>query len=228
VIRRFAETYGSVLNRYLREPDERGLYEAYELGRRALVQGVGLLELLTVHHEALAGVIAGSRASLDRETLALAARFAAETLASFEMVQRGAEEAARAAIEQEQTANVVRRLSTLLADHSLAHDDGASLEEMLHLVAEQARELTSADRCIIRVEPWAGGIVAADPPHLATGHVRPHAEACIVLEALDGRPLGALAIDREDRPFTGAELAVLQHLAQMAAGAIDRRLHYAV
>ena len=44
-----------------------------------------------------------------------------------------------------------RQLSTFLADASLALDASDSLEEMLRLVAEQARELVGAECCVATV-----------------------------------------------------------------------------
>ena len=44
-----------------------------------------------------------------------------------------------------------RQLSTFLADASLALDATDSLEEMLRLVAEQARELVGAECCVATV-----------------------------------------------------------------------------
>ena len=44
-----------------------------------------------------------------------------------------------------------RQLSTFLADASLALDASESLEEMLQLVAEQARELVGAQCCVATV-----------------------------------------------------------------------------
>src|SRR4029078_6846374 len=44
-------------------------------------------------------------------------------------------------------AEMLHRLSTFLADASLALDAPGSLEEILQLVAEHARELVAAERC---------------------------------------------------------------------------------
>ena len=68
------------------------------------------------------------------------------------MVQRGFREAK----EEASGSNAARRhmsrqLSTFLADASLVLDASESLEEMLRLVAEQARELKGAECCIATV-----------------------------------------------------------------------------
>ena len=71
--------------------------------------------------------------------------FFLESLSSFEMVQRGFGEAREAARLERRQTEMSRQLSTFLADASLALDASDSLEEMLRLVAEQARELVGAD-----------------------------------------------------------------------------------
>jgi hypothetical protein len=63
--------------------------------------------------------------------------------------------AAVALLERRQT-RLSRQLSTFLADASLARDASDSLEEMLRLVAEQARELIGADCCVATVA--VGGV----------------------------------------------------------------------
>jgi hypothetical protein len=221
------DSYTSALNDYVRSPDEGGLFAAYELGRRAVVERIGLLDFMMIHHDALAEALAGQHRAAAPEILGLAARFVTQSLASFEMVQRGAQDAVHTASRQERSATVVRRLSTLLADTSLASDDGGSLEEMLNLVAEHARELAAADRCAIRVDCWDGRILAADPPQSSNEPRKSAGSVVIELKALDGRPLGVLRAERDDRRFNDGEMATLEHLAQMAAGAVDRHHHYA-
>ena len=51
----FAPLYGSALLAYLKQSDELGLHQAYELGRRALQEGIGVIDLVALHHDALAG-----------------------------------------------------------------------------------------------------------------------------------------------------------------------------
>jgi hypothetical protein len=75
---------------YLAHHDEAGLRAAYELGRRAMSRGIGLLDLVRVHNEALAEVLPTARTVTEAADLAQAASvFLVEALASFEMAQRG-------------------------------------------------------------------------------------------------------------------------------------------
>ena len=77
--------------------------------------------------------------------------FFLESLSSFEMVQRGFREAQEAARLERRQTQMSRQLSTFLADASLALNASDSLEEMLRLVAEQARELVGAECCVATV-----------------------------------------------------------------------------
>ena len=47
--------------RYLTHRDESGLQSAYELGREAMSESVGVLDLIRVHNEVLLGVLATAR-----------------------------------------------------------------------------------------------------------------------------------------------------------------------
>ena len=45
--------YTAALRRYLRHGGEAGLVRAYELGRRSLGEGRGVLSMVALHHEAM-------------------------------------------------------------------------------------------------------------------------------------------------------------------------------
>jgi GAF domain/Phosphoserine phosphatase RsbU, N-terminal domain len=151
-VRSFVPGYVSALTEYLRDPSEHSLRVAYELGREAVSRQLSMLDLAVVQQEALLSVLADASGSKEMQLVARAAGdFFLESLASFEMVQRGFREATEAAqLERRQTA-MSRQLSTFLADASLALDASESLEEMLRLVAEQARELVGAQCCLATV-----------------------------------------------------------------------------
>lgn len=75
---------------YLAQEDESGLGAAYELGRRAMRQAVGLLELVRVHNEVFLEVMHTAKTPEAAEDISRAAcAFLFEALASFEMTQRG-------------------------------------------------------------------------------------------------------------------------------------------
>jgi light-regulated signal transduction histidine kinase (bacteriophytochrome) len=82
-----ARAYAAVLSAYLSGAGETALAQAYELGRNAASQGIGVLEMSRMHHDAL---IQALSANPGQPALVLqAAHFFAESLAPFEMTLRG-------------------------------------------------------------------------------------------------------------------------------------------
>src|SRR5215831_1627096 len=88
--------YKTALGSYLTRDSDRddSLERAYEIGRRAIAEGVGVLDMASIHNESLATALGGSLDPV--EAAAKAARasvFFAESLSPFEMVLRGYREA---------------------------------------------------------------------------------------------------------------------------------------
>jgi Phosphoserine phosphatase RsbU, N-terminal domain/GAF domain len=178
-------SYAAGLQAYLGDPNERTLRAAYELGREAVTRELDVLDLALVHHDALAGALrAADPDDLERVTRS-AGDFLVDTLSSFEMIRRAYTEARDAAVLERRQASMLRQLSSLLADASLALDAG-SLDEMLRLVAEQARELTRAACCFAAL---AGG----DGPEVeAAAFDEDDAHAAAFAESADLRALAGL------------------------------------
>lgn len=148
----FRAAYASALADYVRAPNERSLRIAYELGRESVSRHLSVLDLTVAHQEALLSALSGASGAAETQQVARAAGdFFLESLASFEMVQRGLTEAREAARLERRQTELSRQLSSFLADASLALDASDSLEEMLRLVAEQARELVASDCCVATV-----------------------------------------------------------------------------
>ncbi len=148
----FREAYASGLRGYLLVGGEGQLRVAYELGRTAVAQELGVLELADAHHEALADAVRGERGGGEIERITRAAGdFLRESLSAFEMVQRGFREAREGAIAARHHAAMVRRLSDLLADGALPPDREGFTDELLVLIAEEARELAAAGACLVTV-----------------------------------------------------------------------------
>ena len=219
----FRTAYAVALATYVREGGEEALHAAYELGRKAVALELSIVELARVHHSALESVITGTRPA--ESIVRVGGEFLAEVLSAFEVVRLGYEEAREAAAVQRRHASLVRRLSMLLADTSLALDAQNAIAEILQLVAEGACELTAADGClaIVRSRNAEGRIVAMSGS--ATEQSRTN--VVVPLTALDGRVLGTLGIlYGEGDTSTELDEAVLEHLAQMAAAALERALSY--
>jgi len=86
----FARRYRAALLDYLLGRDEAGLARAYELGRAAMREGLGLLEILRSHQGATQTIVGSTHdVDLTLKTLAAAGEFLMETLSPFEMAYRG-------------------------------------------------------------------------------------------------------------------------------------------
>ena len=148
----FRAAYSSALGDYLGQPSEATLSAAYELAREAVSRHLSVLDLAVAHQEALLSALAGAADAAEVERVTRGAGdFFLEGLSTFEMVQRGFREAREAALDARRRTELSRMLSSFLADASLAIDASVSLEEVLRLVAEQARELVGADCCVATV-----------------------------------------------------------------------------
>lgn len=148
----FRAAFASALGDYLRDPSERSLRVAYELGREAVSRQLSVLDLAVAHQEALLSALAGAAGPDETQHVTRAAGdFFLESLSTFEMVQRGLGEARDAALLERRQTEMSRQLSSFLADASLTLHASDSLEEMLRLVAEQARELVDASCCVATV-----------------------------------------------------------------------------
>jgi hypothetical protein len=145
----FRAAYSTALADYLRDPSEASLSAAYELARDAVSGHLSVLDLAVAHHEGLLSALAGApdAAEVERVTRA-AGDFFLEGLSAFEMVHRGFHEARLAASLERRQTELARQLSAFLADASLVAEPYDSIEEMLRLVAEQAREIVGAVCCV--------------------------------------------------------------------------------
>ena len=98
-------------------------------------------------------------------------------------------------------AEMLHRLSTFLADASLALDAPGSLEEILQLVAEHARELVAAERCRVEIRLPGGTTIAAH------ADADPGTEAVSVSPADVAALYAAVAPGRRSLRMSSAELA---------------------
>jgi hypothetical protein len=148
----FRAAYAAALDEHLRNPTETSLRAAYELAREAVGRRMSVLDLAVAHQEALQSALGRASEPAEMQHVARAAGdFFLEGLSTFEMVQRGFREARQTAWLERRQTELSRQLSTFLADASLALGAEDALQEMLRLVAEQARELVDADCCVATV-----------------------------------------------------------------------------
>ena len=148
----FRAKYAAALADYLADRSESSLRVAYEFGREAVSRRLSVLDLAIAHQEALLSALSGTSSLAEARFVTEAGGdFFLESLSAFEMVQRGFREAQETVRLERRQTEMSRQLSSFLADASLALDASDSLEEMLRLVAEQARELVGAECCVATV-----------------------------------------------------------------------------
>ncbi len=155
--RDLAADYAVALQHYLAEPEEPGLTRAHELGRKALTEGLGVLDMATLHSCALATTLKQPLAESERtQVLDSLEKFFLETLSAFEMAHRGFWEA-----------NVVlRRLNEVLEGQAKRiaaqlHDESAQLLASVHfalagvasrLPSDHAHEIQAARGLLDQIE----------------------------------------------------------------------------
>jgi signal transduction histidine kinase len=133
-----ADDYAVALQHFLSKPEEAALARAHELGRNALTEGLGVLDMATVHSRALAAALRRPLPDGERaQVLEALEKFFIEALSPFEMAHRGFWEA-----------NVVlHRLNDVLEGQvkriaSQLHDEAAQLLASVHFaLADVARDL---------------------------------------------------------------------------------------
>jgi serine phosphatase RsbU (regulator of sigma subunit) len=115
---RFSQAYQAAFRDYLTDQSEQLLQAAYELGREAVGEGLGVLDIAAIHHEALATALRQTGDRQPPQILQAGGDFFREGLAAFEMVQRSfrdAEETARLYARERLIAETLQR--GLLPEH---------------------------------------------------------------------------------------------------------------
>ena len=86
----FCRRYRAALLDYLLGNGETGLARAHDLGRRAIEDGLGLLQILLAHQQAIKAILESMHSMRDNvNALKAAEDFLIETLSPFEMTYRG-------------------------------------------------------------------------------------------------------------------------------------------
>jgi signal transduction histidine kinase len=93
-LRSLAERYQTVLQEYLAGEGEPALQQAYEIGHQAVGVGLGILDVATVHGEALARIVQQTQTPEESaRAVKRATSFFVESVSAFEMIERGYREA---------------------------------------------------------------------------------------------------------------------------------------
>lgn len=133
-----AAQYTAALKDYLASPVEAALQRAYELGREALDQRLGVLEMATLHHESLLGILATTLTPEEGARIVkTAGSFFVESLGPFEMTHRGFREASTTLLRlNERLEEEAKRIA-----HAL-HDEAGQMLAWAHIaLAELGRDL---------------------------------------------------------------------------------------
>src|SRR5437762_13805980 len=89
-----AREYAEAMQEYLTGRGEAGLRRAYEAGRRALAEGMGVLDILAAQQAPMISALKSQVLEQDKEqALERALNCLAESLSALERVLRGAQEA---------------------------------------------------------------------------------------------------------------------------------------
>jgi signal transduction histidine kinase len=134
----FEEEYRSAFGEYAQRGGEAALGRAYELGRRAITEKKSLIEIASMHHQALHGMLADAQGAVrHRKFLTAAADFLAEILSPYEMAHRGVQDAIGALRHLNETLEEeIKRIAYAV------HDEAGQLLVAVHLaLADVAREL---------------------------------------------------------------------------------------
>ena len=143
------DQYTAALRDSIAGKGESSLQQAYELGRKALADGLGILDMAAMYHKALAAGL--PRHSTSKETVLMlqaGASFFAESLSPFEMTHRGFRETnirlrhLNQTLEQE-----IKRIA-----HAL-HDEAGQLLASVYLALEEvAANLPPAREHLLKVK----------------------------------------------------------------------------
>src|SRR5258707_9481426 len=137
-VRRLSPQYAATLHRYLVRQEEAFLQQAYELGRKAIASGLGVLDMARIHQQALASCL--SRAgSAEKTTGALKAAetFFMETLSPFEAAHRGFR---GANLELRQANEALQRRNAQLA--ALSRDLRNLSSQILHVQENERKHIS--------------------------------------------------------------------------------------
>src|SRR5258708_40068868 len=122
---------------------EAALGRAYELGRRAISEKKSLMEIASLHHQALHGMLAEAQgASRHQELLTAASDFLAEMLSPYEMAHRGVQDAIAALRQLNETLEEeIKRIAYAVHDEA-----GQLLVTAHHALPAPARRAPEPDK----------------------------------------------------------------------------------
>jgi signal transduction histidine kinase len=139
--RELATAYAAALEDYLADASEDALRQSYEIGRQAISEGLGVLEMAKIHHQALATVLLKERqANSLVADLQRAEEFFAESFSPYEMTHRGFRESVTALRNLNETLELeIQRIA-----HAVHDEAGQLLVAARLAISELAHEVRPA------------------------------------------------------------------------------------
>ena len=218
-LRSLSERYAAAFSAHLAEGGESGLGAAYDLGRKAVEDQLGLIDLAVAHHDALAAALGEAPPERHQAILKTGSDFLREGLSTFEIAARGYHEVQELARIEHDHVEQLRAL----ADASVAINSTLTAEEILQLTADAARSVIGVQRAsvvILSTERHQLPLTATSPAGLDDEGEPDPARLSVALRGR-GRDLGQLeVVDVKGRQFTAREDAILTQLGQLASVAI--------
>lgn len=134
---RWEAQYGAALQAYVRDGGEALLQRAYELGRQALAERHGIVELVAVHHRLLLECWTSLPIDEPMHAVQRSGAFLSEAISAYEMTHRGFDDANAALCRMHEfVEKEAKRIAYAL------HDGAAQLLAAVHLQLDDlAREL---------------------------------------------------------------------------------------
>src|SRR5579863_618724 len=140
--------YRRALKNYLSRGGEDGLQSAYEIGRVALSEGLGVIDMAALHDSALKQIELGTKRESLKQGLDRAREFFGESLSPYEMAHRGYRDAVSALRQLNETLEQeIQRIAYAVHDEagqllvaarlamsSVSHELSPSLQGRLHEV----------------------------------------------------------------------------------------------
>jgi light-regulated signal transduction histidine kinase (bacteriophytochrome) len=212
----FGREYASALERYLQQGDEVTLSVAYELGRRAVSEGLGVLDMAVLHEDAVESLTPLSSPSDEPRIAAAAGGFFRELLSPFEMSFRGY----RGANEQLQRLN-----ETLLRQKEAVELANRELESFSYSVSHDLRApLRSIDGfSLALLEDYGDKLDEQGKKYL--GHVRDAAQR--MAQLIDDL-LGLARVTRSEMIYANVDMtALVRRIAgRLQATMPERDVHF--
>lgn len=203
------DQYLRALKTYCSEGGEAALLRAYQLGRAALADGLGVLEMAALHQDALVSTLIETLAAQDGARIAeRASEFLAESLAPFELTRRGFQELTTTLSDLNR--GLQHRLDAALQDIESARDQllrQQRLEELKNeficLVSHEVRTpVTSIHGAISLLQAGLGGELNEQGRQLvAVAHRNSQRLLRFVTDILDLQKIEAGTVTFDLRPI---------------------------